>query len=418
VGGLFACAASFTVFCNIYSPDLVKSGDASAPQGQGLGWWSGTGSAGCYSAKMPTVADRPKSTDATEDAPIYLAIRELRMGSRNPDGTANANAWQDLGMDVDNTCTSSPTCDTKDPIVSCKPNGAAIPVDGNYCRDNTFGKLEGQASTIPEVGGKYGLNDEAFNCALCRGDYNFIIRISKYNGKDTDDHVRVDFYPSPGLMAPLPWDCSQPTWRNHPCFTADSPWLISDDGVIAKTPGPDLSDAVLADPDAFVKNGYIVVQLPTDTVLWFPGHRALATAFPLKFSKGVVAGRLKKSSDGTWTIDDGTIAGRARKDDVVLGFRLIGFCDSDPNYKLMQNFLSTGLDVLADGRTDPTTTCDGISIGIGFTASQSVAGNLAHVDPLVECAPSGDGGVDGGTDAALDAPKDAPTDGPVDAGKG
>ncbi len=402
VTGVSGGTALLLFFCNIYTPDLVPAGPPPPPQGQGIGWWSGAGSANCFSAKMPTPADRPTSADANEDPPIYLAIRELRMGSRNPDGVANSNAWQNLGMDLDNTCTSSPTCDTPDPIVSCKPNGAAVPVDGNYCRDNTFGKLEGFASTIPEVGGKYGLNDEAFNCALCRGDYNFIIRITKYNGKDTDDHIRVDFYPSPGLMAPLPWDCSSPTWRNHPCFTADAPWLVSDTAVTAPKGGPDLPDAVLADSDAYVKNGYIIVQLPTNTVFWFPGRRALATAFPLRFSQAVVAGRLKKAGDGTWTIEDGTIAGRTRKDDVIAGFRLIGFCESDQNYTLMQNFLGASLDILSDGRVDPSTTCDAISVGIGFTAVQSVAGKLSHVDPLVECASTPS---DGGSDANLDGGK-------------
>lgn len=413
LGVAAAAVAGSLAYCNVYTPDLV-AGPAAPDAGNGIGFWSGPGSAGCFSAKSPSPADRPASADPSELPAIYLAIRELRMGSRDANGMPDQNAWQDLGMDLDNVCTSSPTCDTTDPIVSCKPTGASVPVDGNYCRDNTFGKLEGYASTIPEVGGKYGLNDEAFNCALCRGDYNFIIRITQYNGKENDDHVRVDFYPSPGLVTPLPWDCTSSDWRAHPCFTSDAPWYVSDDGVGLPQGGPDLPDAVVYDADGFVKNGYIVVQLPADALFWFPGKRAVATAFPVKFAQAVVAGHFHKASDGTWAIDDGTIAGRTRRDDVIHAFRLIGFCESDPNYTIMQNFLNASLDLLADGTNDPNTPCDAISVGIGFSAVQSVAGGLQHVDPLVECQPK-DAGADAPSDSGSDAGADAPSDAPADA---
>ena len=79
---------------------------------------------------------------------------------------------------------------------------------------------------------------------------------------------------------------------------------------------------------------------------------------------------------------------------------MIGFCETDTNYTLMQGFLHGSLDVLSNGQNDPSTTCDGMSVGIGFTARQATPGGLIHVDDLVECA-SPDGGTgDGG-------PKDA-----------
>ena len=54
---------------------------------------------------------------------------------------------------------------------------------------------------------------------------------------------------------------------------------------------------------------------------------------------------------GAPNVDDGVIAGRSRKEDLIAAFRLIGFCEGDTNYSVMTNFLSTGLDVLADHQT-------------------------------------------------------------------
>src|SRR6185436_21107355 len=100
---------------------------------------------------------------------------------------------------------------------------------------------------------------------------------------------------------------------------------------------------------------------------WFPGKKALAQAFPITIKGGIVSGRIGHAQDGTWVIDDGVIAGRALAADIVKGFRLIGFCESDKNYALMTEFLRTNVDILSDGTVDPEVPCDAISIGVAYT---------------------------------------------------
>ena len=403
-------ASAGLVFCHVYDESLLLPADAGPSGldgGGGIGWWSGPeATGGCLSAGVPTPTDRPSGKDGADLPPIYMAITGMRLGSLGPDNQPSTTAWQDIGFDLDGVCTQSPTCTTSSPALSCKPTGLSIPVDGNYCRDNTFGRLEITAAGIQEVGGKYGLNDNAFDCALCVGDYNFIIKISGYDGSPDDPQIRVDLYPSPGLASPLPWDCSGTEWRNHPCFTPDMPFTVRDTAVTQPQGGPSLPDAVVADPVAYVRSGYIVAQLPADTFFWFPGYKALATAFPLSFAQALVTGRITRAQDGTWTIQDGTVGGRATEQAIVEGFRLIGFCESDPNFSLMQNFLHANLDILASGKIDPAATCDSVSVGIGFTAGQATPGALVHVPDPVDCAPVGDGGADAPSDARG---KDAPT---------
>jgi len=417
-GGTLVAAAALA-YCNVYSDSLLVSGSAGdagtdgPDAGSGIGWWSGPGNTDdCYSAGVPTPADRPPAGDTSTVAPIYLAITAMRLGSLDPNNQPSMTAWQDIGFDLDGVCTNSPTCLTNNPVVSCKPTGAAVPYDGNYCRDNTFGRLEQQASTVTAIGGTYGLNDDAFDCALCVGDYNFLIKISNYNGQTDDDEVRIDLYPSPGLETPLPSDCSSPTWRMHSvCFNSGNPFTIRDTAVAQPQGGPMLPDAIVNDPKAYVRGGYIVAQLPANTLFWFPGYNAPATAFPLSFAQALVAGRLAKAQDGTWTIQDGTIGGVATEQDILNGFQLIGFCPStEPmNYPLVKSELHGYLDILASGKADPNTTCDSISVGIGFTAAQATAGKLVHIPDPVPCTPKGqgsDGGTDGGKDAMAEASGD------------
>jgi hypothetical protein len=402
VPGLLASASVSALQCNVYDPSLLDPVDPGVEPKDGVGWWSGAGDRGCFSAKEPSVTDRPGPQGDGDVGPIYLALQSMRIGSLNLDNQLDSNAWQDLGYDLDGVCTGSDTCEGADTPPSCKPTVPQIATDGHFCRDNTFGRLEYAAALIPELSNTYGLNDDQFNCALCVGDYNFVIRITGYNGEPNDDRIRIDLYPSPGLEKPLPWDCSKPDWRTHPCFTTDLQWTIQKDALVEPHDGPDLSDSKIADPAAFVKDGYIVAQLPPDTLFWFPGYKALVVAFPLRVQRATVSAKLGRGPDGVWRLTDGIIGGRTKGADIVEGFRLMGFCETDQNYSVMTDFVNKNLDVSADGANDPETTCDAMSVGLSFTALQAVAGKTATVEPLEECVRRGTTVDDAGADASKD----------------
>jgi hypothetical protein len=380
-----AFSVALLLQCSVYEPSLLEPRTNGLEPKDGIGWWSGPGDRNCISARMPTADERPSPQDPKDVGAIYLAIETMRIGSLNPQGVPDSNAWKDLGYDLDDTCTGSDTCEGEDSPPSCQPTVPQVSTDGNYCRDNTFGRLEYAAGLIPELAKKYGLSDDAFNCALCVGDYNFVIKISGYNGLSDDDDIRIDLYPSPGLEKILPWDCSNPDWHTHPCFTTDLKWTIEDDSVTEPRGGPDLPNSKIVDEHAYVKEGYLVGQLPPNTLFWFPGYKALVVAFPLKLSTATVSGKLARGGDGVWRITDGIIGGRALGTDLVRGFRLMGLCDADPNYSVMTDFVQKNLDIIAAGGKNPAATCDGMSVGLGYTALQAVPGKLAPVEQLTEC---------------------------------
>jgi hypothetical protein len=411
VGVLAVATGVVGAHCTIYNTTLLAPDTAHPPTKTGIGWWSGPGDRGCFSARMPTEADRPTGTSPTVVAPIFLAVQSTRLGSQNESGQLDNNAWQDIGLDLDGVCTGSDTCEGADTPPSCTPTVPQISVDGHYCRDNTFGRLEYTAALVPELSKKYGLSDDAFNCGLCVGDYNYIFRITGYNGEPNDDRVRVDLYPSPGLEKPLPWNCADPSWKDHPCFTPDQQFTVAPDSMGAPTPGPLLSDSKTFDDAAYVKDGYLTLKMPENIYLWFPGYKALVVAYPLKFQSGTMTGKLARDGDGVWRITDGVIGGRIRGQDLVQGFRDLGLCEQDPNYSLVVDFVNKNLDILGDGRKDPNATCDAMSAGIAFKAQQVAIGKLSAVEPLKECVLRGTAVDDAGTqppnDSGGPAPKDA-----------
>lgn len=410
--------------CKVYDESLLggTKGTPVPPDqwGSGIGWWSTKGTNGCISAGLPTQADRPKSTASDELAPLYFAISSMALGSLDRNGDKTEGAWKSLGFDIDGLCTNSDTCEAEVTELPCTPK-AAISGDGRECRDNTFGHLESDAIALQGLGKDFGLSNDAFNCALCRGDYNFIFRVSKWNGTPNDESIRLDLYPSPGLEKTPSWSCEIDApigdWKKNTCWTQADRWTIQKntfDGVLE--PGKDLPNALSNDPNAYVKDGYVVAQLPENTNFWFPGKSA-AWAYPLKLQRALVVAKLTQTETG-YRVEDGTISGRARTNDLVSAFADLGLCDGHSLYVLMKSQIELNADVLWNGTNSEQASCDALSVGIGFEAD--LAGYGGERDPvtLPGCPLTTDGGTDGGgipDGAAGDSGVDS---GPKDAGQG
>lgn len=406
----FLVCGSVLSACKVYPASLLDpvegagggggtsatSGSAGAPSGYGVGFWSSTRDDGCVTAGAPTPQMRPEGTSADQLDPIYLAIDSLILGSENPSWMKDKEAWKGYGFDLDGVCTSSETCgadeDADTPPQTCKAKTAKVPIDGNYCRDNTFGSLvSGVAETA--IGSNYRLTDDSFNCGLCLGRFTFIVKISRYNGQSNDGDVRVDLYASRGLETPIPFECT-PEWRtqlydNGLCWQSNQPFLVEQGSMDAPGPGPSLPNGKSFDDHAYVRDGYLVMTMPPDTRLWFP-HTVDSPiyTFPVILAGGVTTGKLVKNSDTTWSIDDGVIAGWVTGSNIVEAFERLGFCEGkDELYPFMTTLVSNNLDISSTGSRDPSIPCDAISLGVPFKARQASVGGLSDTPFPERCAP-------------------------------
>jgi hypothetical protein len=365
-------------------------------------WWPYTNEHSCQSAGVPSPADRPAADDPGASLPpLYLVISRIRLGTVNDDEalTPNANAWRDIGFDLDKRCTTSSTCENtlQEPIheVACKHPSTQIPYDGNQCRDNELSKLFKLASSSPSIGIWFGMTEADWNCELHRGGFGNLIKISDYNGKKNDRQVRLDVYSTLGLQQLPTWTCRNriqdplaTNWSSRVSWRADEHWKIASSSISlsATDAGSELPDARVYDPAAFVRNGYLFAKLPDGSEFGFNGTNTRIPGFGVFLYRGIMVGELIKEIDGTWSIDHGTVGGVVRPDQLLQSFEAMGFCANlCTSYDQVKDYLNTYRDALTSTADIlPDTPCDGLSFGEEFEARQASAGKQD-----IESAPAG-----------------------------
>jgi hypothetical protein len=387
---------------DVGSDGSLGAGASCAGGSPGQPWWRYTNAQNCQSEGVPLASDRPDSACEGSSIPaIHLAMSRLRLSAQDDAALSpSETAWRDIGFDLDKRCTSSETCQASGQPINeqgCRQGGATLPFDGNQCRDNEIGKLFRTMSSAVTLGTWFGLTEADWNCELHRGGFGILFTISEYNGALNDPQVRVDVYSTVGVETLPGWACRarpedplDPAWTSHAPWSPSQPWKIARRSLALTSSGggTDLPRARYADPAAFVRNGYLVAQLPPGTELWLNGARTPTPGFRVILYRGVLTGALVKLPNGTWTIDDGTLGGAVFPSDWVSGLREIGFCENmcaaynTLRVQVMESAdaLAATLDIL------PTADCDALSLGAKFQARQATAtaANIADSAP-VDC---------------------------------
>jgi hypothetical protein len=359
--------------------------DAPEPSGPGVSWWSGCDADNaCFSAKVPQPADRPAAaTEGTDLPAITLAFAQVMLGARNSEGKLDAAAWKNMGFDLDGICTAAPTCSsvTTDSDRACKPLLSDSAQDGELCRDNQLGLLDYNLDTLPQTRGKYMATASQTNCALCRGGYNLLIKLSGYNGSKDDPSVRVDLYPSPGLETLKDVDCSKDTWDESACWSTEDPFTIDQDAVEGSATSGELGSATFYDPSAFVRDGWLVAQLPENTPFGLVSmHADIPPVVRIAIGSGLLVAQLQKGTDG-WVVPEGVLAGSTRMTALLEEFSRLGLCEqTDPAaYALVKTFMESAADLLSTGARSANTPCDALSLGLSVTAREATVGPLVPI---------------------------------------
>lgn len=376
-------------------------------EGQGVGWWSKCNEEqACFSAGVPAQADRPTTPDGPDLDTFYLANRTTHMGSRNRAGQLDGNAWKEVGFDLDGVCTLSPPCENAGQAGSCRTESITAPVDGALCRDNQIGKLAFLFETQERLQDILPTDPE-FNCSLCRGDYNFLLRIQGYNGAENDPAVRVDFYPSTGLEARKDLDCSRDDWdAGDPgaCWTRADRWNIQQESLEKPELGI-MSNSIASDTSAYVRAGTLFVQMPPNTDMWYPSDDPGNRLMPLRVQEGTLTGNLRETDAG-WVLEDGLITGRTKAVDLLASLERIGVCPGTDAHEDASFFAGAALDVLSSGETQPDVPCDSLSLALTLTAAEADVG-VVESSPLPDdCRPE--------PDEPADPPAPTATTGPAE----
>lgn len=313
---------------------------------------------------------------------LWFVAKRIYFGTLDHDGAATPDAWREWGYDLDDRCTTSVAAAAEG---HCKPVGdPTYLVDGLACRDNNFGA---RFLSLLVAGTKSNFEADTVS-SLLGGSATWMMRFDDVGEGDDDPYVPGAFYVTSATDDP-------------PRFDGTDLRDVLSDSVV----GADLDKPITRFPKGYLKGGVWVSGELTAATLRIPfGKRASA---PLAYDAMVMTTKL--SADRT-KASGGVLAGALSVPAFEAFLAPIAadskICPGDPLYKSIVGAIARypDLSLGAPSLQDPTRSCDGVSMGVGF--------ELAPVKPPAKVVPvtppvsnCGDAGVDGG-DAATDAAAD------------
>jgi hypothetical protein len=415
--------------CTVFDAEPVRDfPDASAGSG-GTGGSGGSGGQGppltwferineheCRVVSAPRPDQAPDgSTDTNSKPEFFMAMSSIRLGYTGPAAddpkapghlVEDPDAFLDIGLDLDDKCSSSATCIARDagsgggedagdagpPRVqerSCVPGStAARMADGTYCRDNAVGFTIPISYNAGTTSGFFGVNENDWNCELHRGGFGVMFRIRDYNYLTNDPQVTVDIYNTMGIVEQPNWWCrgadvapdmGQTTyvnWRREPAWRFDlHHWIYATSNWDEDTgSATSLPDSKVHTDTAYVKDGYLVAFLPPASKIGFIGKQSVIPGIRLVFERGVLVGRLVDHAENGWSLEDAALGGAVDPLTMIDSFKKIGYCKTImcASFDLLEGILKGVVDInLKPEQADPEKPCDGMSIGMAIEAREA-----------------------------------------------
>jgi hypothetical protein len=316
---------------------------------------SGAGNAGGGPAEaepgQPPPAD-PGAPTGDGSAPQSFAVTHLYVGQYSFEGVESANAWQGFGYDIDHKHTISSFSG------HCSPNSGAASAnvfpDGNDGNDNAFGKVllpiikTAAATSVSDL-------EASLNEPIEGGVYTLVFDLPGLGPDKSYASVSSSFFEAR--------EKSGATWLKGPeSFNGAQPAL-------------QFPDAYLVD-DVWVSgraDGVLTVQLSFGSGLPLRIHHPLVTAElsadHMTVSRGIISG----------VLDTEELVEQMR---INLGAVQQSFCEGGAIDGIL-NQIRQASDIKANG-TQGSGTCDGISIGLGFSGEAVSIGGFAAPLPPIE----------------------------------
>lgn len=304
---------------------------------------SGTGG-GSETGKVPP-AEEGSPTSATDER--VFAINSIWLGETDRAGNANKDAWKKFGYNLDGRITN--VTDQKSPDLAkvCKRvSGAAATIhqDGDEGTDNVFGK-----EVLKLLGSITAAPSKQVTDSIIAGDFTVMLKVKGL----TDDPAQTNTGLSGEILIGSAFSADA---TQRPTFTTSDDW-------------PYLNDPKVPISTAYINKGTFVNGAGAQVRL---SLSLSGQQLSLTINKALVT---FKHNPGAKSLDEGTIAGVINTQEFVTGIAKVAgaldrsFCEGSTIEGVKKSIAETS-DMLADGTQDPAKECDGISIGLGFTAKQ------------------------------------------------
>jgi hypothetical protein len=280
-------------------------------------------------------------------------------------GDGNNGQWKSFGFNIDGLVSTATSTDV------CQPNSGAPPStpypDGNNGIDNSFGKnllptILALSPTWPSdvnANIQAGASDTLFemNCLPPMGDAPVLV---------------TKFFDATSL-------------GSTPKFDGTDVWPVAPE-LLSNPMDPDSSTIVYASSSVTGttfdtgRNQMAAIRFPI-------GLNGVMTTLNLTLHAAQV--QMTLSADRK-SATAGMIGGVINTEELVNEIKKIGFLLNLCNNQLLTALITQvrqASDIMSDGTQDPTKTCDGISVGLGFNASQAQRGDVGPQAPMAMTCP-------------------------------
>lgn len=339
------------------SAATTGSGGEGGTGGQGGGATTSTGGGATTSTTAATTTTTtgsggaPPVCDPFQTTGVVLAFNNVFVGETDPGGQSNTNAWKQYGFDIDglvSTAQSQGLCQ----VVNGAP--ASTHDDGNNGNDNSFGK-----NILPLLTAASSDPSAQLNASIAAGDFTMMIHLKDLGAAPDQAAVISNLYA--GSPRGLP-----------PVFDGSDCWPTAAESLVDPT---DIDTPKVTFPLAALQSDVWVsgVADSLDLTLFVLGFPLKLTLHKARLSLDVAADHTSGTNGQVGGVLDAQEFIAAVKDVVAPN---LGGCNS-ASWQAVEGQLKLAADIMVDGTQDPNATCNGISIGMGFTAAKVEIGTIA-----------------------------------------
>jgi hypothetical protein len=362
--GLTACGSSSD------SGGEAPGGGAGGSGGSGGGDTTGPGT-------VPPEADKSAPAGDGSDAVVF-AVSKLYLGDTDPKtGDASSSAWKTLGYNIDGKQSKASSTGL------CKPAGngtASVHNNGTGGIDNSFG-----ANILPIITGLLSNPSDTVNEQIADGKFTLMLKVEKLGSAKAYNGLNTLFYAGGDLGATPTWDGTD-KWPVI-CELLEGCALPDTKGDITKPKVKFASAYSVNDTWVSGSKGTVALSLAIKGVtLTLNIKQAVITMDMAGDHKSATGGVISGVLDTQELVDTiQSVVGRVEP----------SLCGSQTVESIIPTIVGAS-DIMSDGSQSDSSTCNGISVGIGFDAKVVQLGDVtAPSEPSPDPCES-----DAGTDAS------------------
>jgi hypothetical protein len=353
--GNLVCSQGFCV-------QAGTGGTSGTGGGSGFGGSSGGGFGGSTTDDPVAPGLRPPAPNGGNPGTgtdSVVSVNQLFLGDTDRFGNSDPMAWQLYGYNIDGILS------TKTGTNHCKPQlgtpKSKIQTDGPDGLDNSYG-----ANLMPIMATLDAAPSQNTTESIQSGDFTLLFRFANLDSNPSQSSVFAAFYEGAPLGA-------------FPSFDGSDAWDVRPELL---TNPSDINSSLFQFPASYVSNGTWVsgdgsgnFEISLGNTSFFPAFRLTHAIITMKI-------------DAQGNVTDGIIAGVLPTEALVNEFKKVaggfdpGLCDG-PTFESIAQQIRGASDIMQDGTNgDPTTECDGISVGLGFSGTRALLGGIAPFEEI------------------------------------